>query len=67
VCERLLEEGVLSKDTHDTVVRIAPPLVVTEAQIDEAVDALASALRSLEQSPARTEAQVPDRSLVAAK
>jgi ornithine--oxo-acid transaminase len=48
VCEALMEQGVLSKDTHDTVVRFAPPLVITEAQIDEAVDALAHALRSLE-------------------
>ena len=48
VCEALMEQGVLSKDTHDTVVRFAPPLVITEAQIDEAVDALARALRSLE-------------------
>ncbi|MCM5678678.1 ornithine--oxo-acid transaminase [Schlegelella sp. S2-27] len=49
VCMRLMHEGVLSKDTHDTVVRLAPPLVVTRAQLDEAVDALQRVLRSLEQ------------------
>ncbi|AKJ27705.1 ornithine--oxo-acid transaminase [Caldimonas brevitalea] len=48
VCEALMHEGVLSKDTHDTVVRLAPPLVVTAAQIDEAVEALQRALRSVE-------------------
>ena len=37
VCEKLLERGVLSKDTHHTVVRFAPPLIVTRAQIDEAL------------------------------
>ncbi len=61
VCERLLEEGVLSKDTHDTVVRLAPPLVVSKEQIDEAVEALARALRSLESAaldPAEAQAQV---------
>jgi ornithine--oxo-acid transaminase len=44
VCERLLAHGVLSKDTHDTVVRLAPPLVITREQIDEAVAALRAAL-----------------------
>jgi ornithine--oxo-acid transaminase len=35
VCEKLLQRGVLTKDTHQTVVRFAPPLIVTRAQIDE--------------------------------
>jgi ornithine--oxo-acid transaminase len=44
VCEALAAEGVLTKDTHGTVVRLAPPLVVTAAQLDEAVAALGCAL-----------------------
>jgi len=48
VCEALMREGVLSKDTHDTVVRFAPPLVITEAQVDAAVEALSRALRAVE-------------------
>lgn len=40
VCERLMAKGVLSKETHETVVRMAPPLVITEEQIDETVEAL---------------------------
>ena len=68
VCERLLGEGVLSKDTHDTVVRLAPPLIVTEAQIDEAVEALDRALRSLEhQGQGQAEPEAEDRSLAPAK
>ena len=47
VCEGLLERGVLSKDTHGTVVRFAPPLVVESAHVDLAVEALADTLRSL--------------------
>jgi ornithine--oxo-acid transaminase len=47
VCEGLMKEGVLTKDTHHTVVRLAPPLVVSRAQIDEAVAALARVLESL--------------------
>ena len=47
VCERLMSKGVLSKETHETVVRIAPPLVITEAQIDETVAALKLVLADL--------------------
>ncbi len=47
VCEALMHEGVLTKDTHHTVVRLAPPLTITRAQIDAAVDALARVLRAL--------------------
>jgi ornithine--oxo-acid transaminase len=53
VCERLLAHGVLSKDTHETVVRLAPPLVITREQIDEAVAALRAALSEVAaESPA---------------
>lgn len=34
VCERLLEHGLLCKDTHDTTVRLSPPLVISEDEID---------------------------------
>ena len=37
-CERLKEEGVLCKETHDRVLRIAPPLVITRDEIDWAFD-----------------------------
>ncbi|MBL0728528.1 ornithine--oxo-acid transaminase [Piscinibacter sp. HJYY11] len=47
VCEALMHEGVLTKDTHHTVVRLAPPLVIEREQIDVAVQALARVLRSL--------------------
>jgi ornithine--oxo-acid transaminase len=40
-------EGVLTKDTHGTVVRFAPPLVVTNDQLDVAVAALARVLGRL--------------------
>ncbi len=33
VCERLMERGVLAKDTHETTVRLAPPLVVTREDL----------------------------------
>jgi ornithine--oxo-acid transaminase len=36
-CEALKNEGVLCKETHDTVIRLAPPLVITREEIDWAV------------------------------
>lgn len=50
VCERLLARGVLTKDTHDTVVRLAPPLIVTHEQIDSALDILRLALDDVAQT-----------------
>ncbi|HUG24407.1 ornithine--oxo-acid transaminase [Piscinibacter sp.] len=47
VCEALMAEGVLSKDTHDTVVRLAPPLVIEREQIDFAVNGIDRVLRVL--------------------
>ena len=33
-CEALKDEGILCKETHDKVIRIAPPLVITRDQVD---------------------------------
>ena len=49
VCEKLIAHGVLSKDTHETVVRLAPPLVITREQIDEAFEALRMTLIEIEE------------------
>jgi ornithine--oxo-acid transaminase len=49
VCEALLKRGVLSKETHATVVRLAPPLVISREQIDWAVQQLREALRELDE------------------
>ena len=37
-CEHLRDVGILAKETHDQVVRFAPPLVITKEQIDEAME-----------------------------
>jgi ornithine--oxo-acid transaminase len=46
ICERLMEFGVLAKDTHGSTIRLAPPLVITEAEVAWTVDRLAAALRA---------------------
>ena len=53
VCERLMYEGVLTKDTHHTVVRLAPPLVIEREQVDAAVGALQRVLQGLERRSSR--------------
>ncbi len=44
ICLALMDKGLLSKDTHGTVVRLAPPLVITQKQIDWAVATIADVL-----------------------
>lgn len=48
VCEKLLKYGVLSKDTHHTVVRFAPPLTMTPAELHEALVRVKTAFGELE-------------------
>ena len=48
VCEVLLKHGVLSKDTHHTVVRFAPPLTMSSAELAEAMINVRSAFAELE-------------------
>jgi ornithine--oxo-acid transaminase len=48
VCERLLAKGVLSKETHETVVRLAPPLVIDRADLDWALDRFEEVVGELE-------------------
>jgi ornithine--oxo-acid transaminase len=43
-CERLMDRGVLAKDTHGSTIRLAPPLVVTADDLDWAVEALTAIL-----------------------
>ena len=47
VVERLARAGVLSKETHETVIRFAPPLTISRALLDEGVDVFAQVLAGL--------------------
>jgi ornithine--oxo-acid transaminase len=48
VCERLLDKGVLSKDTHHTVVRFAPPMVIERDTLDWALDRFEEVLAEID-------------------
>ncbi|MDQ7026677.1 MAG: ornithine--oxo-acid transaminase [Anaerolineae bacterium] len=43
-CEALMQKGLLCKETHDHVIRFAPPLVITKADIDWALEQIAPVL-----------------------
>ena len=49
ICERLMDRGLLSKETHETVVRLAPPLIVTREQLDWAVDQIREVLHEIDE------------------
>lgn len=44
VCLAMARRGVLTKETHETVIRFAPPLIIEAAEVLEAVDVFAAAL-----------------------
>ena len=48
VCETLMHRGILSKETHDTVVRLAPPLTISRSEIDWALDRIDSVLAEMD-------------------
>lgn len=47
-CEELMRNGILSKETHETVVRFAPPLIITSDEIDSALTIIRSVFDSLD-------------------
>ncbi len=45
-CEALMRRGILAKETHQQVIRFAPPLVVTRAELEGALPAIGDVLAS---------------------
>ncbi|MGD9279130.1 MAG: aminotransferase class III-fold pyridoxal phosphate-dependent enzyme, partial [Desulfobacterales bacterium] len=43
-CEALMTQGLLCKETHDNIIRFAPPLVITRKEIDWAMDRIEAVL-----------------------
>ncbi|MFZ4521144.1 MAG: ornithine--oxo-acid transaminase [Bacteroidales bacterium] len=48
VCLQMRDNGLLAKPTHDHIIRFAPPLVITEEQIHEAVEIIRKSIKELE-------------------
>jgi ornithine--oxo-acid transaminase len=48
VCVKMKENGVLAKPTHQHIIRFAPPLVITEEQLREAIEIIKKTILSFE-------------------
>jgi len=48
VCLAMMEQGVLAKPTHGHIIRFAPPLVITEEQLRDAIARIAKAIKQFE-------------------
>ena len=49
ICKLLLKKGILSKETHESTIRFAPPLIIEKKEIDWAVQAFKDTLKEIEQ------------------
>jgi len=59
VARRLLQVGMLTEDTHRTTIRFAPPLIISESQVDGAVDRLTKVLEEVASPPVLAEHEKP--------
>jgi len=48
MCLRLRDHGLLAKPTHGDKIRLAPPLVLTEAQLEECIDIIGKVVLSMD-------------------
>ena len=48
VCEKMAELGLIAKPTHKHIIRFAPPLVITEPELREAIEIIKLAIKALE-------------------
>ena len=49
VCVEMAKNGLLAKPTHQHIIRFAPPLVITEKQLNEGLDIIEKSIKTLEQ------------------
>ncbi len=47
-CEKLMQEGILCKETHENIIRFAPPLVITKEEIDWAMERITKVVKELD-------------------
>jgi len=47
VCIKMRDNGLLAKQTHEHIIRFAPPLVISEEQIHQACDIIENSLKEL--------------------
>jgi ornithine--oxo-acid transaminase len=48
ICLRMAQNGLLAKPTHGNIIRFAPPLIINEVQLDEAISIIINTLKEFE-------------------
>jgi ornithine--oxo-acid transaminase len=48
VCLKMAENGVLAKPTHDHIIRFAPPLVISEEELSQAIELIEKSILAFE-------------------
>jgi len=46
ICEKLMEEGILCKETHEQTIRFTPPLIISKSELDWALTRIEKVLKS---------------------
>lgn len=47
VCLKLKKNGLLAKPTHGDIIRFAPPLIITEDELDQCIKIIEDTIKSL--------------------
>lgn len=47
LCEKMAGNGLLAKPTHGTIIRLAPPLCITAAEVDECIDIIGRSIEAM--------------------
>ncbi len=50
VCVKMAENGLLAKPTHQHIIRFAPPLVISEGQIYDAVEIIRDSIKFFDEA-----------------
>jgi ornithine--oxo-acid transaminase len=48
LCEEMMRNGLLAKPTHGNIIRFAPPLTITEKEIDECLDIISTSVKHID-------------------
>jgi ornithine--oxo-acid transaminase len=48
ICLKLKENGLLAKPTHGNIIRFAPPLTISEKELDKAIDIIINSIKDFE-------------------
>ncbi|OJV28453.1 MAG: ornithine--oxo-acid transaminase [Bacteroidetes bacterium 37-13] len=48
ICVKLKENGLIAKPTHDTIIRLAPPLTITKEELDQCIEIIQQVFRAFE-------------------